>query len=126
MHARTCGNPRTYECKVCGKKALWGSSKTNQYCSLKCTGISQRVEKDDAWYKNHRAKANNAWARYHARKRSQTPADADMQLIQEIYDNCPPGMEVDHIITISKGGPHHQDNLQYLTPTENKRKGNRL
>ena len=35
-------------------------------------------------------------------------------------------MEVDHIIPVSLGGLHHQDNLQYLTPDENKRKGNRV
>ncbi len=31
--------------------------------------------------------------------------------------------EVDHIIPISKGGLHHQDNLQILTQQENRKKG---
>ena len=30
--------------------------------------------------------------------------------------------EVDHIIPISKGGKHHEDNLQILTRSENRRK----
>ena len=55
-----------------------------------------------------------------------TPLDADHELIKEIYNNCPDNMEVDHIIPVSLGGLHHQDNLQYLTPDENKRKGNRI
>ena len=60
------------------------------------------------------------------KKRQQTPPDADMKIIKEIYLNCPEGYEVDHIIPISKGGLHHQDNLQYLTPTENKQKSNKM
>ena len=59
------------------------------------------------------------FAKYSANKKSQTPTDADLVLIKEIYANCPKGMEVDHIIPISLGGVHHQDNLQYLTPEEN-------
>ena len=53
----------------------------------------------------------------------QTPPDADMSKIREIYLNCPKGYEVDHIIPISKGGLHHQDNLQYLTEHDNRSKG---
>ena len=34
--------------------------------------------------------------------------------------------EVDHTIPISKGGLHHQDNLQVLTREENRRKSNIL
>ena len=34
--------------------------------------------------------------------------------------------EVDHIIPISKGGLHHEDNLQYLTIAENRRKSDKL
>jgi 5-methylcytosine-specific restriction endonuclease McrA len=35
---------------------------------------------------------------------------------------CPVGYEVDHAIALSNGGPHHQDNLQYLPAMENRRK----
>jgi 5-methylcytosine-specific restriction endonuclease McrA len=64
--------------------------------------------------------------RYRARKYSQTPLDADLKLIKKIYENCPVGYEVDHIIPISRGGHHHQDNLQYLTRSQNASKGNKL
>lgn len=47
-------------------------------------------------------------------------------LIQNFYNNCPEGYCVDHIIPISKGGKHTLTNLQYLTPEENFRKGNKL
>ena len=33
---------------------------------------------------------------------------------------------VDHIKPLSKGGLHHQDNLQILTATENLRKGAKI
>lgn len=50
----------------------------------------------------------------------------DLENIKNFYVNCPKGYEVDHIIPISKGGEHKLSNLQYLTPTENRRKGNRI
>jgi 5-methylcytosine-specific restriction endonuclease McrA len=39
-----------------------------------------------------------------------------------IYESCPTGYEVDHVIAISEGGKHHEDNLQYLPAMENRRK----
>lgn len=62
-----------------------------------------------------------------------TPPDADKSLIQEFYDESKrltelTGIkhEVDHIIPISKGGLHHQDNLQILIWIENRKKGARI
>ena len=63
--------------------------------------------------------------RYRAKRKGLTPEDADQKLITLIYSKCPKGYEVDHIVPLSKGGFHHQDNLQYLPGLENKRKGNR-
>lgn len=65
-------------------------------------------------------------ARYRARIASNIPEDSDMMLIKLIFKYCPEGYEVDHIIPVSKGGLHHQDNFQYLTSLENKRKSNKL
>jgi len=52
--------------------------------------------------------------------------EQELILINEFYDNRPPGYEVDHIIPISKGGGHTISNLQYLSPQENKKKYNKL
>lgn len=62
-----------------------------------------------------------------------TPEGADKALIQKMYDKAKEltsltGVrhEVDHIIPISKGGLHHQDNLQVLVWIENRKKGNKI
>lgn len=52
--------------------------------------------------------------------------DADHEKIKQIYLNCPSGHEVDHIIPVSRGGLHHEDNLQYLPVLENRKKGNKM
>jgi len=65
-----------------------------------------------------------------ARVRNQLPDTADFEKIKEIYSDCrriseETGIphEVDHIIPISKGGMHHQDNLQIITRELNRKKG---
>jgi len=60
---------------------------------------------------------------YRARKYSAVLETSDLKLIQRIYMACPDGFQVDHIIALAEGGPHHQDNLQYLPTLENQRKG---
>lgn len=62
-----------------------------------------------------------------------TPEDADKPLIKRLYKEASrltieTGIkhEVDHIIPVSKGGLHHQDNLQILVWFENRRKGNKI
>jgi len=127
MHTKYCGKPkRTFNCKQCGTEKMFKYTSTNQYCSHKCAQIASRVDKDEAHYKRRRAIANEAWQRYQAKQRAQTPADANLILMKQIYENCPEGYEVDHIIPISKGGLHHQDNLQYLPWQTNRRKSNKL
>ena len=108
------------DCLVCGNKTANAKAK---YCSRKCSSDSRKKHYTAEEIKIAR---RATFAKYSANKKSQTPPDADLVLIKEIYTNCPKGMEVDHIIPISLGGVHHQDNLQYLTPEENKRKGNRV
>ena len=40
-----------------------------------------------------------------------------------MYTACPKGYEVDHIVPLAVGGPHHPRNLQILPADENRRKG---
>lgn len=60
---------------------------------------------------------------YRARLYNAVPPDADLKLIKRIYENCPSGYHVDHIIALASGGLHHQDNLQYLPISVNCKKG---
>lgn len=56
-----------------------------------------------------------------------TPLWADLESIEQFYENCPSGFNVDHIIPL-KGknvcGLHVLNNLQYLTPKDNLKKHN--
>lgn len=127
VHTKYCGRVKpTFKCKNCGTEKEMSYQSTNQYCGHACAHQASRVLKDDSWHKKHRARANEAWMRYNAKQKSQTPADADLKLMQKIYEDCPDGYEVDHIVPISKGGLHHQDNLQYLPWLENRRKSDKL
>ena len=76
---------------------------------------------------------NNKAAKRRARVRNQLPSDADFDIIKKIYSECrrisqETGIphEVDHIIPIAEGGLHHQDNLQIITMSENRKKGSKL
>ncbi len=69
-------------------------------------------------------------ARRNARRshlKKSTPSWADLDEILEIYQNCPEGHEVDHIVPLAGklvSGLHISDNLQYLTIGNNRRKSN--
>jgi hypothetical protein len=62
---------------------------------------------------------------YRARKNNATCPTANLKLIKLIMENCPDGYEVDHIVSMSRGGKHHEDNLQYLPAMVNRRKSNK-
>jgi len=64
---------------------------------------------------------------YRARKTQRLPKWASISKIKDIYLNCPKGYHVDHVVPL-KGklvsGLHVENNLQYLTKTENLKKRN--
>jgi len=108
------------KCNHCGKDT---DSSRAKYCSTKCFGLARRLPDDVK-----RAKNAATQAKYRAKYgylRAHDPF-ADTEKIKAIYANCPEGHEVDHIIPLSKGGKHHENNLQYLTVGENRRKSNKI
>lgn len=98
------------------------------------------------WYKANSDRAKAIQAKYRAEnpdKRQANSARYHARKISAIQvENCPrvnaiyfiaawlrskgDDVHVDHIIPLSKGGPHVADNLQILTATENMRKGAKL
>jgi hypothetical protein len=106
-------------CKVCG-----GPKKHYQkyYCSPAC----MKVERTSMSPEERRRRNAESQSRYRQKKYRCLAPDADREMIKEIYRLCPEGYEVDHITPLSKGGLHHQDNLQYLPKHENRKKSNKI
>ncbi len=72
---------------------------------------------------------NAITAKRRALKLKATPKFANLKKIREIYKNCPKGYHVDHIVPLQGKevcGLHVEWNLQYLTPSENSSKSNKL
>jgi hypothetical protein len=68
-------------------------------------------------------------AKRRAAKLKATPKFANLEKIKEIYKNCPKGYHVDHIVPLQGKevcGLHVEWNLQYLTPSDNHSKSNKL
>lgn len=99
------------------------------------------LETNKAWQEKNREKCNQIkrnWKKRNPKRtysyvverrmrlRNQIPEGTDLEAVRKFSEGCPPGMEVDHIIPISKGGLHCVENLQYLTPEENRRKYNKV
>ena len=122
-HNNTLKPKRIKQYKIC---PICGNQHTRiKYCSNDCNPNRLKLT-DEEKYFYVRAKKNEAWQRYMAKRKNQTPANVDVKALQEFYLNCPKGYEVDHIIPISKGGLHSLENLQYLTISENRKKSNKL
>jgi len=107
-------------CPTCGSQ-----HRRQKYCSDDCNPNRLKLSVEEKYF-YVRAKKNEAWQRYMAKRKNQTPANIDIKALQEFYLNCPKGYEVDHIIPISKGGLHSLENLQYLTISENRKKSNKI
>lgn len=105
-------------CVECGNLT---KSSSQKYCSRRCSAMARKVY--DA--EHHRKRKAFHQSVYRTKKYRRTSPDADKEKIKQIYLSCPPGYEVDHIVPLSLGGLHHENNLQYLTIEENRRKGNR-
>ena len=120
------GKYQERQCTVCNNTYLPKTTES-KFCSKKCYGISlKKYKTEEERITETRKRWREGNANYRAQLLKQTPADADRKAILEFYKNCPSGYDVDHIIPISKGGFHTLNNLQYLTASENRSKGNKL
>lgn len=104
-----------------GKSGWKQSEEQKEHLRRKSIEAADRRGRVSDEHKKARNKAN-VYA-YRARLRNAIPEDSDLKLIRNIYECCPSGYHVDHIVALAAGGMHHQDNLQYLEVSENCRKG---
>ena len=119
-------------CPQCGSLLKYVSNQSCKECTAK-KGLERLNNSALMEQYRTKAKANAKTYRYRAKKKNGTPEDADHKQIQSIYEACEKitretGIlhHVDHIHPISKGGQHHQDNLQILTAEENIKKSNNI
>ena len=81
------------------------------------------------WYYRNVKKQNAKANLEKARKLQRCPAWADIAAIAQLYENCPKGYHVDHIIPLNGknvSGLHVLENLQYLPAKENMSKSNKF
>jgi hypothetical protein len=98
------------------------ATRQEKYCSMECfRQYCPLKTKEDLKAKNRAGQG-----RWREKNYKNISPDADRSVIKNIYKNCPDGYEVDHILPLSRGGLHHEDNLQYLLIEENRKKGNKL
>ena len=138
--SKKCGNSRTWTPEINARRAAavtkhqeihgnpnkgktWTQSEeTIELKRQKSKEYWDRVGRKEDTEQEIKAKRVECVQAYRARKYDATPHDADRKLIRMIYESCPDGYEVDHIIAISEGGKHHQENLQYLPAVVNRKK----
>lgn len=129
---------RESQCKKCNTVWRWILRHTvrgrlnNILASRKWKSENPNNHKE--YYKNHIVQNAAKSAKRRALKINQTPEDVDQIKIQRIYTEC--GIlnklaghtrwHVDHYTPLSKGGWHHENNLQLLLATENLSKGAKL
>jgi 5-methylcytosine-specific restriction endonuclease McrA len=134
LQSKNVERKETLYCENCGSSFIVSRFRvTNEkwrlrFCSHSCSSKFRYLGED-----HKRAVLNSIAARRRCRMKDAFDETADQQKINEIYceakrltekTNIP--YEVDHIIPISKGGKHHEDNLQILLCNENRKKNNKI
>lgn len=109
---------KVINCIECNKefKSTHGNNKT---CSKLCRN---RRSRDCISYKERKRLKKQS-------KSNKLPKFANLDKITEIYNNCPIGFEVDHIIPLNNPnvtGLHVEFNLQYLSKEDNILKSNKF
>jgi 5-methylcytosine-specific restriction endonuclease McrA len=120
-------------CKVCAKELALKWQKSN---------LEKNRETDSRWYKNNLDKVRESvfnWRKANSKKVIAYAIKCNLKRLKrvptygqdgilEFYMNRPKGYEVDHIIPLqgkTVSGLHVIWNLQYLTPTQNRKKNNK-
>jgi|TARA_B110000211_G_C14076299_1_gene552227 leucyl aminopeptidase (aminopeptidase T) len=109
-------------------KAYYEANKEKKKAYRKANKEKMKAYKK-VYKKNNRGLFNAYNSKRQADKIMATPSWANLEKIKEIYKNCPEGYHVDHIYPLRSKyvcGLHVENNLQYLTATENLQKSNKI
>lgn len=105
---------------------------TNKYYHRKSISdpawYSQHLEKSRRWGRENPGKQTAKSRRRTLEKAHRIPGWADIKMIRDFYEQCPPGFHCDHRIPLrgsSVSGLHVLQNLQYLPGKLNISKGNK-
>ena len=82
-----------------------------------------------SWYQKNKEKQLAKYNFEKAEKLKRTPLWVNKEELKKIYENCPEGYHVDHIVPLrgkKVSGLHVPWNLQYLSAEENLRKSNKF
>lgn len=142
-----------YVCQYCSNEYR-PKRRTSKYCSRACGDVTRKRKyrstergkeqvraenKRRLAYKRDWARSQPSWKRLdHCRRRLNAIAKIKLSSIEllmvrnyyqqaaELTKSTGIPHEVDHIIPLSRGGPHHPCNLRVVTRDENRRKGARI
>ena len=101
-----------------------------EYKAMRLRQVDPEVTKRcaEAWRKRNPAQNRATTAKRRAAKLERTPEWNDDLVMRMIYEDCPEGHHVDHIVPLqgeTVSGLHVHYNLQWLTAEENIRKSNK-
>lgn len=115
--AKNTKDGRESKCKSCRneKKRLW------RLDNITTVNIKAAKYKLD-----NKGKVFADCAKRRALKKQAITPTTCLSTIKDIYNNCPEGYHVDHIVPLAKKGKHHQDNLCYLPASLNVAKGAKI
>lgn len=138
-----CGNdytPRIYNSITCSKECstknrrnainIWRKENADYHKNYAVDNRDHYKKINKEWAINNRELCNEKTRRYQASKLNATPkwlTNDHIKELKEIYQNCPKGHHVDHIVPLqgkTVSGLHVPWNLQILTASENLSKGN--
>jgi len=130
IHPITKENYRTTRCKACAQsysKKHYDAKGAKQHAQWQRDNAEHLREYQRNYYKN-KYRVRNA-LHQKTLKQAMLKTEDNIKRIKEFYANTPKGMEVDHIYPL-KGktcsGLHVWWNLQYLPPSDNRSKSNKV
>ena len=119
-------------CKLCAnekdRKYYWKHRDTRipQMNDWYANNTDKKAKQQKEWASNNQDKVNSFSAKRRAMKKEATAEDADPKLIEQFYTEAKTmtnatGIQfhVDHVVPLSQGGLHHQDNLRVISYSDN-------